>query len=611
MCGITGFINKDSKTKKEKILKKMLNRIIHRGPDSMGIYVDEDIALGFRRLSIIDLKGGSQPIYNEKKDMAILFNGEIYNFQELRQELIEKGHKFTTKTDTETILHGFEEYGERIVDKLRGMFTFVIWNINKKELFGARDPFGIKPFYYANMGDTFMFGSEIKSFLDHPDFKKELNKEALRPYLTFQYSVLSETFFKGVYKLEPGHCFTIKKGKLKIKEYYDTIFSAQDKSIGKYINDISKEVKKSVEYHKISDVKVGSFLSGGVDSSYITNCLMPDETFSVGFKNKGFSEVDHAKDLSKILKIKNFSKIITPDEFFKELKNIQYYSDEPHANLSAVPLYFLSRLAKEHVTVVLSGEGADELFGGYDSYFVSPLDTKYRKVPKFIRYPLGKISQKLPKFHGRNFLTKNGLPVEDYYIGQAMVFNENEAKHIVRDAYQQTKTVKQITKPFFDRVKDKDDLTKMQYLDMHLWLPQDILLKADKMTMAHSLELRVPFLDKEVMNLARKIPTKYKLQNNTTKYVFRQAAYEILPEQWAKRPKKGFPVPFAKWLLEEKYYNKVKTTLSEGYVNEFFDQRQVLHLLEEHYKGRKNNGRKIWTIYAFLLWYKVYFIDEN
>ena len=398
---------------------------------------------------------------------------------------------------------------------------------------------------------------------------------------------------------------------MKIKEYYDTIFNAKDKRIDEYVEDIASEVKKSVEYHKISDVKVGSFLSGGVDSSYITNCLMPDETFSVGFKNKGFSEVDHAKDLSKILKIKNFSKIITPDEFFKEVKNIQYYSDEPHANLSAVPLYFLSRLAKEHVTVVLSGEGADELFGGYDSYFVSSLDSKYRKIPKFIRYPLGKISQKLPKFHGRNFLTKNGLPVEDYYIGQAMVFNENEAKHIVQDDYQHTKTVKQITKPFFDKVKDKDDLTKMQYLDMHLWLPQDILLKADKMTMAHSLELRVPFLDREVMNLARKIPTKYKLQNNTTKYVFRQAAYKILPEEWAKRPKKGFPVPFAKWILDKKYYNKVKTVFSENYVNEFFDQAQVLNLLEEHYKGHKNNGRKIWTIYAFLLWYKVYFIGEN
>lgn len=611
MCGIVGFINKGPKTKKEKVLKNMLNRIVHRGPDSMGIYVDEDIALGFRRLSIIDLKGGSQPIYNEKKDMAILFNGEIYNFQELRQELIEKGHKFSTKTDTETILHGFEEYGERIVDKLRGMFTFVIWDINKKELFGARDPFGIKPFYYANMEDTFMFGSEIKSFLDHPAFKKELNKEALKPYLTFQYSVLPETFFKGVYKLEPGHCFTFKKGKLKIKEYYDTVFNAQDKNIEKYIDDISSSVNQSVEYHKISDVKVGSFLSGGVDSSYITNCLMPDETFSVGFKNKGFSEVDHAKDLSDILKIKNFSKIITPDEFFKELKNIQYYSDEPHANLSAVPLYFLSRLAKEHVTVVLSGEGADELFGGYDSYFVSELDYKYRKIPKFIRYSIGKISQSLPKFHGQNFLTKNGLPVEEYYIGQARVFNEKEAEQIVNDEYKSAPTIKQITKPFFDKVKGKDDLTKMQYLDMHLWLPQDILLKADKMTMAHSLELRVPFLDREVMNLARKIPTKYKLQHNTTKYVFREAAYKVLPEEWAKRPKKGFPVPFAKWILEEKYYNKVKKLLSEDYVNEFFDQRQVLHLLEDHYTGRKNNGRKIWTIYTFLLWYKVYFIDEN
>lgn len=611
MCGITGFINKDSKSKKEKTIKKMLNRIVHRGPDSMGIYVDEEIALGFRRLSIIDLEGGSQPIYNEKKDKAIIFNGEIYNFQELRDELKKKGHKFTTKTDTETILHGYEEYGEKIVNKLRGMFAFVIWDIEKKELFGARDPFGIKPFYYANMNDTFMFGSEIKSFLDHPSFIKELNKEALKPYLTFQYSVLPETFFKGVYKLEPGHYLNIKNGDIKIKEYYDTIFDAKDKKIDKYVDEIDKEVKSSVEYHKISDVKVGSFLSGGVDSSYITNCMMPDKTFSVGFKNKGFSEVDHAKELSKILNINNYSKIITPDEFFKELENVQYFSDEPHANLSAVPLYFLSKLAREHVTVVLSGEGADELFGGYDSYFVSSLDKKYRKLPKAIRYPLGKISESLPKFHGRNFLTKNGLPVEDYYIGQAMVFNENEAKKIVNEEYRKTKNVKEITKPYFDKVKDKDDLTKMQYLDMHLWLPQDILLKADKMTMAHSLELRVPFLDKEVMNLARHIPTEHKLQGNTTKYVFRQAAYRMLPEEWAKRPKKGFPVPFAKWIQEEKYYIKVKKVLSEKVVSEFFDQKQVLDLLEEHYQGRKNNGRKIWTIYSFLLWYKVYFIKEN
>ena len=611
MCGFAGYINKDSKTKKTQTVKKMLNRIIHRGPDSSGVYVDELVALGFRRLSIIDLEGGSQPIYNEKKDKAIIFNGEIYNFQELRQELKKKGHKFATKSDTETILHGYEEYGTKIVEKLRGMFAFVIWDIENKELFGARDPFGIKPFYYANMNDTFMFGSEIKSFLEHPAFNKELNKEALKPYLTFQYSVLPETFFKGVYKLEPGHCFTFKNGKLNIKEYYDTQFDAKEKSFDEYVEAIDKEVNSSVKYHKISDVKVGAFLSGGVDSSYITTCMMPDKTFSVGFKNKGFSEVDHAKDLSKILDINNYSKIITPDEFFKELENIQYHSDEPHANLSAVPLYFLSRLAKEHVTVVLSGEGADELFGGYDSYYVSELDKKYRKLPKFIRYTLGKISEPFPRFHGRNFLTRNGLPVEDYYIGQAMIFNENEAKKIVKEEYRKTKTVKEITKPFFDKVKDKDDLTKMQYLDMHLWLPQDILLKADKMTMAHSLELRVPFLDKEVMNLARRIPTQYKLQNNTTKYIFREASYKVLPEEWAKRPKKGFPVPFAKWIKEEKYYKKVKKVLSENYVSEFFDQKQVLNLLEEHYQGKKNNGRKIWTIYAFLLWYKVYFLKEN
>ena len=611
MCGITGFIDKTPKNKKEKIINKMMDRIIHRGPDSSGTYIDDEVALGFRRLSIIDLKGGDQPIYNEDKSLVITFNGEIYNFKELRKELEKKGHKFKTNTDTEVIIHGYEEYKKDIVKKLRGMFAFVIWDIKNKELFGARDHFGIKPFYYYKTDDLFIYGSEIKSFLSHPNFKKELNKEALKPYLTFQFSALEETFFKNVFKLKEGHMFTIKDNNMKIEEYYDVKYEIKDKPDEEFIEEIQDKIEKSVDCHKISDVKLGAFLSGGVDSSYIVATLMPDKTFSVGFEREHFNEIDHAKNLSDLLKIENVNKVITPDEFFDNLEDIMYHSDEPHANMSAVPLYFLSKMTKEHVTVVLSGEGADELFGGYESYAISNQDLKYRKCPKFIRHTLGKLAFNRPWFHGRKFLVRNGLSVEEYYTGSSFIFNESEKKKVLQPEYQKGKDFHDVTKPIFEKVKDLDEISKMQYLDMHLWLVEDILLKADKMTMANSLELRVPILDRVVMDTARTIPTKLKISHNTTKYIFRKAAYKKLPEEWAKRPKWGFPVPFHYWIKEDRYYNKVKELFEEEFVSEFFNQKAILKMLDDQKLGKKPYGRKIYTIFCFLIWYKRYFIKEN
>lgn len=611
MCGITGFIDKTPKKKKETIINRMMDRIIHRGPDSSGKYIDDEVALGFRRLSIIDLKSGDQPIYNEDKTMVITFNGEIYNFQELRKELEEKGHTFKTNADTEVIIHGYEEYHKDIVKKLRGMFAFVIWDIEKKEMFGARDHFGIKPFYYYKSDDVFIYGSEIKSFLDHPNFKKELNKEALKPYLTFQFSALEETFFKSVFKLKEGHMFTYKNGVMNIEEYYDVNYEIKEKSDEEFIEEIQDKIESSVACHKISDVKLGAFLSGGVDSSYIVATLMPNKTFSVGFEREHFNEIDHAKNLSDLLKIENVNKVITPDEFFDNLENIMYHSDEPHANMSAVPLYFLSKMTKEHVTVVLSGEGADELFGGYESYAISNQDLKYRKIPKFIRHTLGKLAFNRPWFHGRKFLVRNGLSIEEYYTGSSFIFNELEKKKVLNKEYLKGKDFKEITKPIFDKVKNLDDISKMQYLDMHLWLVEDILLKADKMTMANSLELRVPILDRVVMDTARTIPTKLKISHNTTKYIFRQAAYKKLPEEWAKRPKWGFPVPFHYWIKEEKYFSLVKDMFEKPFVSEFFKQKELLKMLEDHKKGKKPYGRKIYTIYCFLIWYQRYFIEEK
>lgn len=607
MCGFVGYINK--KDNKEKTLKKMTMAISHRGPDDENLYIDENAAIGHRRLSIIDLEGGKQPM--EYKDLVIAYNGEVYNFKEIKEDLIKKGHTFKTTCDTEVILHGYAEYGADIVNELRGMFAFVIWDKENKKLFGARDHFGQKPFYYALMNDTFMFGSEIKSFLYHEDFIKKVNKNALKPYLTFQTSVLEETFFEGVHKLLPGHYFTydMETKKMDIQKYYEIEFKPEKKDLDELVKEIDETITKSIDYHVIADVPVGSYLSGGIDSSYVVSYLKPDKTFSVGFDYKNFNEVPLAKGLSDILKIENVSELINSDDFFNNIDKVQYYSDEPNANLSAVPLYFLSKLASKDVKVVLSGEGADELFGGYTFYKEDDLLLKYRKLPKFIRKTLKAIVSPLPSFHGKNFLVKGGSKIEDYYIGNAFVFDNKEANNILTKQYQNDIKFQDITKPYYDKAKDLDDVTKMQYLDMHFWLPNDILLKADKMSMANSLELRVPILDKEVFKLSNTVAPEYKVSHGTTKYALRKAASKRIPEQWYKRPKKGFPVPIFTWLKEEKYYKLFKQMFNEEFTKEFFDVKKLNKMLDEHYNNKKNHCRKLWNVYVFLMWYKVFFID--
>lgn len=609
MCGFCGYVNKKEKKKEE--IKKMTDAISHRGPDDENYYIDSDIAMGFRRLSIIDLKGGRQPMSNEDDSMVITFNGEIYNFKSIKEDLISKGHIFKTNADTEVILHGYEEYGENILSQLRGMFGFVIWDKNKKELFGARDHFGQKPFYYCNMNNTFMYGSEIKSFLYNSDFIKEVNKDSLKPYLTFQTSVLEETFFKGVYKLLPGHYFkyNLESNEFFTKKYYQIVFDAKSEDFDSLVKKIDDAITSSIDTHMISDVEIGSYLSGGIDSSYVVSYLKPDKTFSVGFDYKNFNEVPFAKDLSDMLHIENINELIDSDDFFNVIDKVQYYADEPTANLSAVPLYFLSDLASKHVKVVLSGEGADELFGGYTFYKEDDLLLKYRKLPKFLRKAVKGIVSPLPDFHGKNFLTKGGSRIEDYYVGNAFVFDNKDANKVLAPKYQSKVKFQDITKPYYDEVKDKDDLTKMQYLDMHFWLPNDILLKADKMAMANSLELRVPILDKEVFALASTIPSEYKLSHGTTKYILRKAASSRIPEEWYKRPKKGFPVPIIKWFREEKYYNLAKEIFNADFTSEFFNVKEINKMLDEHYSGKKNHCRKIWTVYVFLVWYKTFFID--
>jgi asparagine synthase (glutamine-hydrolysing) len=403
---------------------------------------------------------------------------------------------------------------------------------------------------------------------------------------------------------------TFKDGKINIKKYFDVHFNQKDLSLNESVKMIDEVIKESVKTHSESDVPLAAFLSGGVDSSYLTSNLKPDKTFSVGFEDEKFNESNLAKDLSDMLGIENIQRIITAEECFDKLDAIQYHMDEPQSNPSSIPLYFLSELAREHVTVVLSGEGADEIFGGYDWYTDDNTLKKYKKLPYFIRRPIANISRYLPYFKGKTTLIRGGSTVEENFIGQAFIFEENEARDILNVDYKNSLSIKEITKPFYDNVKDKDDVTKKQYLDLKLWLQGDILLKADKMSMAHSIELRVPFLDKEVMKVGEMIPTKYKINKENTKFALREAARDALPDEWAKRPKKGFPVPIKFWFREEKYYNLVKERFASDYAKEFFDTTKIMKLLDDHFNGKTNSSRKIYTIYTFLIWYKRFFIDE-
>lgn len=606
MCGFVGFCD-DSKNKK-KIIRDMADIIKHRGPDSDGYYVDNNIALGFRRLSIIDLDKGSQPIFNEDKDKVIVFNGEIYNYKEIREELKSKGHKFSTNTDTEVILHGYEEYKEDILNKLRGMFAFVIYDIKEKSLFGARDFYGIKPFYYYYDNENFLFGSEIKSFLGNPNFKKELNKDMLSQYLTFQCSIGEDTFFKNTYKLLPGHYFIYKDKELEIKKYYEVKLEPNDdKSLEEWVSGIREVIDNSVLAHKVSDVEVGSFLSSGVDSSLIAKLSSVDKTFTVGYDNKKYSEIDYAKQFSDKINVSNVSKKISKEEYFKEFSNVQYYMDEPLADASAVMLYFLSKTASKHVKVCLSGEGADEIFGGYNIYHEPYSVSWYNKIPYFIRKCIGILVYPFRNYTGFNFLYRRSKKIEDRYIGNAFIFEPNDAKKIVNFNYG-NKTYKDFTKPYYDKVSDLDVVTKMQYIDFNFWLIYDILLKADKMSMANSLEVRVPYLDREVIEYASKLPSKYKIVGNETKYAFRKVAKEELADKVADKKKLGFPVPIREWLKEDDVYQEVKNMfLESGY---FFKPKKIIKLLDVHKAGKRDNSRKIWTIYTFLVWYQEYFIKR-
>lgn len=611
MCGFVGFVNDNAEQEKNiGIIRAMADKIRHRGPDQDDYYVDEEISLGFRRLSIIDLDGGSQPILNEDNTKVLVFNGEIYNYQELRGDLLKAGHVFKTNTDSEVLLHGYEQYGPDFTKRLRGMFAYMIWDKRAKTLFGARDIFGIKPFFYYDDGENQMFASEIKSFTAHPDFKKSFNEERLPDYMCFEYIPDCETMFRNVYKLPPASYFIWKDGMISITEYYDLRYHIDEKrSLEDWQDVIDETFRNSARLHGIADVEVGCFLSSGVDSSYAVKELAKEnhvKTFSVGFAEEKYSELKYAEEYAAHIGVDIFTKKITADEYFDAVSDVQYYMDEPLPNPSAIGLYFLAGKAAEQVKVVLSGEGADELFGGY-YYYQDPIPLKrYQRLPKGIRKCAAQAAKRLPEgTHGRRFLIRGAQTVDEYYIRNNYNFNWTERSKYLKKDYP-AKNPAALTKPFFDKCAGEDDITRYQYVDMKTWLVQDILVKADRMSMANSLELRVPFLDKEMLEVALSIPSRYRVSKETTKLALRGAAAKQLPEKNASMRKRGFPVPLNDWLRQDKYYNMVKDRFESNTAAKFFHTEAIMNLLNEHRAGR-HNMKKIWTIYCFIVWYDTYF----
>lgn len=605
MCGIVGFAPVSENA--TDILKKMMDRIAHRGPDGEGKYIDDNVALGHRRLSIIDLAGGTQPM--KTNHLVVVFNGEIYNYLELKEDLEAKGHHFQTNSDTEVLLHGYEEYRYDIVNYLRGMFAFALYDTTTHELFCARDHFGIKPFYYYYDQKHFLFASEIKGFLDHPDFKKELNKDVLDIYLKMNFVAGEETFFKNVKQLLPGHYLVYKDQKIEIKRYYSIQFKDQYKTDQEMIEKIDQIMKDSVKHHLIADVEVGSFLSSGIDSSYLVSLARPQHTYTVGYNDERYNEIGYAKDLTQQLGIENKSKIISKEEYLNILPQIMYHLDEPTADPAAVALYFVSELASKDVKVVLSGEGADEFFGGYNTYRGDIDSGLYGKIPFVIRHFISQICKHLPTIKGIPFLIRNGERIEDYYVGVNPGFSQNDCKHLLRDT-SHLHSHNDIVAPLFKNLKKATNIQKRQNVDLQTWFIKDILQKGDKMTMAHSIESRVPFTDKEVFDVASQLKDNQKVTKENTKVLLREAARKVIPNEAYKKKKLGFPVPLREWMREEDLYQKVYNGLQTPIIKELFDDQKLISMLEDHKNQKHDYYKKIWTVYCFSLWHQVFFSEE-
>lgn len=662
MCGICGFTN--PKGNGADAIKRMCQAMSHRGPDGEGIFIDRGIALGHRRLALVDIEHGAQPYVRDAAHAydalrhdafeggempkswtsesglhAIVFNGEIYNFRELRSQLQDLGWSFQTHCDTEVLLVSYMQWGKACLGHLRGMFAFAIWDEARKQLFCARDPFGIKPFYYTLQGSTFIFASEIKSILQHPAYERRLNEQALDQYLCFQFSALPETFFRGIFKLPAAHWMTVDlAGRTEMGRYWEPTFLADPTlTLAEAEDRIAEAVAESVHAHAQADVPVGSLLSGGVDSSYLATRLKQEDdqarTFSVGFEEcVGIAnEVGHASLVASDIGISNSSRLISEADYWDSIETVLWHMDEPTGDPAAMALFFADELAATKVKAILSGEGADELFGGYRIY-QAPLVAK--RLAGFPKRMLGAAESALRALHlrGANFLHRCTHNPKDWYYTNAnhLAFSGAERALLLKEAStlaRSTEAAKAndvtlalspertayplepfaVTAPLYDRVADESDITQMQYVDLNLWLVEDILQKTDKMAMAHSLEARVPYLDKRVFEVASALSDRLRVSEQETKIAFRRAAGRSLPPRSAARTKLGFPVPLCAWLRKPERIMQVKERFHGSSAREFFNTEYLIGLLDAHAAGKRDLSRRIWLAYAFLVWHELYF----
>lgn len=616
MCGFVGFIDENDQTYDHRAaIVAMADAIAHRGPDSEGHFEDGRAALGFRRLAIIDLAGANQPLYNENRSLVLVFNGEIYNYRELRRQLIAAGHAFSTQGDAEVVLHGFEQWGEGALDRLRGMFAFALYDTATGELFCARDAFGIKPLYYAVEGGRILFGSEIKGLLAHPHARRSLNERRLAHWLCMEYLPDEETLFEDVRKLPAGHWLRWHNGRAERGRWFVPRFAPDaGRSLEESAEAIEAALRESVAAHAIADVDVGCFLSAGVDSSLVAReaaRIMEARTFTIGWGEGRFSELEAAATFARATGLPNEGRILGAEQFFASVPAVQYAMDEPLPNPSAVPLYHLCAMAAESVKVVLSGEGADELFGGYPYYQECLAFAPYMMVPAPARRALAAAARHLPEgTHGRRFLMRGAHPLPERYIRLEYNFPWAEALDLLAPELgarcAAAPTPWELAAPLFAEI-EADEITAMQTADILTWMQQDILLKADKMSMASSLELRVPFLDREVFALASTLPASQRVGRRETKIALRAAAARTLPQATAAMPKQGFVTPLAQWLQEEPWHSQVREVLNSERARRFFRTDRLNALLDEHQRGPRSHMKKIWSAYCFLNWHEQYF----
>ncbi len=625
MCGICGYLNFDrDEHVREPVLRNMCDVITHRGPDEDGYFVLNNIAMGMRRLSIIDLSTGKQPIANEDKSIWIVFNGEIYNFPELRAELEAKGHRFRTRTDTETIVHAYEEWGTECTNKLNGMFAFAIWDNNRRQLFLARDRLGIKPLYYYADDKRIVFGSELKSLLQMPEVPREIDHRALDLFLTYEYVPAPYSILQGTKKLPAGHILIARDGKVETREYWDLRYAENGASKEQLQDELITLLRDAVKKRMISDVPLGAFLSGGIDSSTIVALMsglsdQPVKTFSIGFENASYNELDYARQIAERFGTDHHEFIIQPD-VLDLTEKLVHHLDEPFGDFSIFPTYLVSKMAREHVTVVLSGDGGDELFGGYETYIAEWTDQAYRRmVPAFVREKIitptvgllpptekkkGLINRALRFVEGSN------LP-EDLHHTRWMTFlAEDEKKRLYSQELLQQRngsTAFDFMRRYFERAGTTDPLNRQLYVDIKTYLCDDILVKVDRMSMATSLEARVPFLDHRVVELSARIPGFMKMQKNKTKIILKEALHGLLPHDILYRGKEGFSIPIKTWLKKE-LKPLLTDTLSADRLkrDQLFRPEVVNRLIDEHMKGRENHSHRLWALMVFHIWKQIY-----